>query len=174
MTISRDTIILIIGCVVALLMQIIVAPFVSFMNAVPNFVLVFSLAYSVVRPDSEMALAAFLLGLGYNLFCGGVVGFMSILLILATLVVTRSFVVLNNASLFMPFVLIAIAALVVEVLVGICAASITDVGVFEAVVFRSIPCALYDSIVGLILYPILSRVMVQKRTSDPLESPRLI
>lgn len=174
MTISRETIVLIVGCIVALLLQIVVAPYISFMNAMPNFVLVFALAYSIVRPDAEMALPAFLLGLGYNLLCGGTVGFMSVLLIVATLVVTRTFVVMSNASLFMPFVLIALAALVVEVIVGVGASSLADVNVFEAVIFRSVPCALYDSIIGLILYPIMSRIMVSKRASDPLESPRLI
>lgn len=174
MTISRDAIILVVGGIVALLLQVIVAPYISFMNAIPNFVLVFALAFSVVRPDSDMALSAFLLGLGYSLFCGGPVGFMSILIIVATLVVTRVFVVLSNASLFMPFMLIAMAALVVETIVGISATSLADVSVFEAVLFRSIPCALYDSIIGLIFYPILTRVAASKSTSDPLESPRLI
>lgn len=100
----------------------------------------------------------FVLGLLFDLMGGGPVGAMAFLLTLASFAVSRAFSVLDNENLFMPFVILIVSVLAVELFYGVFLVWFgVDVRVVDAFLYRGLPCALYDAVFGLVLYPILSR-----------------
>lgn len=144
-----------IGAVIAVLLQIIVAPNIALFSAMPNFILVYVLVVAILRPQQCGYVMPFVLGLLFDLMGTGVVGAMAFLCVLATFLSSRAFLVLQNDTLFMPLATLMISSLAVEMLYGAFLLSNgMDVSALDAFVYRGLPCALYDCVVGLIAYPI--------------------
>ena len=102
------------GAVIAVLLQVVVAPNIALASALPNFVLAYALVLAVVRPDRTGPMLAFVLGLVFDLLGSGPVGAMAFLLVLVTFLASRAFSVLDNDTLFMPLVILVVSTLVVE------------------------------------------------------------
>ena len=107
------------GAVIAVLLQVVVAPNIALASALPNFVLAYALVLAVVRPDRTGPVLAFVLGLVFDLLGSGPVGAMAFLLVLVTFLASRAFSVLDNDTLFMPLVILVVSTLVVELLCGV-------------------------------------------------------
>lgn len=156
--ITAEHIAVVVGAVLAALLQLIVAPYLGLFGAVPNFLLAYVMAVSVVRPQSRGVLMPFLLGLLFDFASGGTIGAMAFCLTAVSALVTRIFSRIDNDSKFMAFALMALGVLLVEVLYG----AFLIVGgysasVLEALVFRAAPCFLYDFVIAMILYPLVAR-----------------
>ena len=108
------------------------------------------------------------LGLLFDLMGGGPVGGMAFVLVLVTFLASRLFMALNNDTLFMPVAIMLACIMLVEVMYGlivvVCGA---DVPLGEAFLYRTLPCMLYDCVIGLLLYPIAARVMVDRPRVQP-------
>lgn len=155
---TRENIVVAIGAVVAVLLQIIVAPNIMLFSSMPDFVVVYVLIVAILRPHSAGPVLPFILGLILDLLGGGPVGAMAFLLVLASFVTSRTFAVLDNGTLFMPLVVFAAATLIVEFLYAVLlVATGVDMSLVDAFVYRVLPCTLFDCVVGFILYPFLSR-----------------
>ncbi len=158
--INRESIMVLIGAAIACIAQIIIAPNIAIFSAMPNFILAYVLVVAIVRPRPSVYVLAFVLGLVYDLIGYGPVGLMAFLLVLAAFATSRAFVVLNNDTLFMPITIFVVAAFAVELLYGV---FMLGFGVaaspVEALVYRALPCALYDCVFGLIFYPIALRIL---------------
>ena len=173
MNVTRDGIAVAVGAVIAILAQIIIAPNIALFSAMPNFVVVYALLVAIVRPGASGPVLPFVLGLVFDLVSGGPVGAMAFLLVLVTFLASRAFVVLDNDTLFMPLVTFVVGALVVEVLYGAFLLALGfDASFLEVFLYRALPCALYDSVVGLILYPLATRVLAGAAPAQP-GTPRL-
>ena len=87
---------------------------------------------------------------------------------LVTFLASRLFMALNNDTLFMPVAIMLACIMLVEVMYGlivvVCGA---DVPLGEAFLYRTLPCMLYDCVIGLLLYPIAARVMVDRPRVQP-------
>lgn len=176
MTDDRSHVVVVIAAVVALLLQIVVAPNIAIAYAMPNFVAAYVLVVAVARPGKAPIVLAFVLGLAYNLFAGGPVGAMAFLLVLASAVASRAFQVLANDTLFMPLATLVVASVVVEFLYGglVVVTGSADVSLFDALFARALPCALYDCVAALIFYPIVIRFVVRPDAPrTPLETTNL-
>lgn len=159
MSVTRGSVASAIGAVVAVLLQVVVAPNIVLFSAMPNFIAAYVLVMAVVRPHNAGPVMPFLLGLAFDLLGGGPVGAMAFLLVLMSFVVSRAFALLDNDTLFMPLALYAAGMLAVEALYAALLMGLgMEASVLDAFVYRALPCALFDCIVGLILYPILARV----------------
>lgn len=173
MNVTRDGIAVAVGAAIAVLAQIIIAPNIALFSAMPNFVVVYALLVAIVRPGASGPVLPFVLGLVFDLVSGGPVGAMAFLLVLVTFLASRAFVVLDNDTLFMPLVTFVVGALVVEVLYGAFLLALGfDASFLEVFLYRALPCALYDSVVGLILYPLATRVLAGAAPAQP-GTPRL-
>lgn len=158
MSMTRENIVVAVGAVVAVLLQIIVAPNIMLFSSMPDFVVVYVLIVAILRPHSAGPVLPFILGLILDLLGGGPVGAMAFLLVLASFVTSRTFAVLDNDTLFMPLVVFAVAALSVELFYAVLlVATGTDMSLVDAFVYRVLPCTLFDCVFGFILYPFLSR-----------------
>ena len=131
MELSRETVAGVIGAVIAVLLQITVAPAITLFEAVPNFIVAFCI-------------------------------------VLVTFLASRLFMALNNDTLFMPVAIMLACIMLVEVMYGlivvVCGA---DVPLGEAFLYRTLPCMLYDCVIGLLLYPIAARLMVDRPRVQP-------
>lgn len=162
--ISTERIIVIVGALVAVLLQVLVAPQIAY----PNFLAAFCLVVALVQPNMFRYVLPFVLGLVYDLVSGGPIGAMAFTLTACCALAIGVFSRTDNDTLFMGFVVLALSVLVLEVLYGVFllmfgfAANLLD-----AFAYRMLPCFLFDFVIAAILYPLASRFLT---TSVPLRS----
>ncbi|MEG0505181.1 MAG: rod shape-determining protein MreD, partial [Raoultibacter sp.] len=152
---TRDSVAVLIGAFIAVIAQVVIAPNIAIFAAFPNFLAAYVLVIAIVRPTNSVLVLAFVLGLLYDFLGFGPVGAMSFLLVLAAFAASRIFSYLNNDTLFMPLVILVVSMVIVEVfyavfLIGLGLSS----GVMDALLYRALPCALYDCVIALVLYPL--------------------
>ena len=158
---EQGRIVVIIGALVAVVLQVLVAPHVTLFGAVPNFLLAFSLVTAVIRAGEYNPVLPFVLGLFFDLFTGGPVGAMAFSLTLFSVVAARVFDTMNNDTLFMPALVLGIGTLLVELSYGMFLLLFGyPAGLFEAIAYRVFPCFVYDLVIGLLLYPLAKRFLI--------------
>lgn len=156
------------GAVIAVLLQVIVAPYIALFSAVPNFMAAYALVIAVTRPQSCGLVMPFVLGLLFDLVGGGPVGACALLLVLATFLLSRASALVDNGTLFMPLAMLLASTLAVELLYGVLLMACgLDVSLLEALVTRGLPCALYDAVVGLVMFPLVVRFVVRRGARQP-------
>lgn len=154
--------------VVAVLLQIIVAPYIAISAAVPDIIAVAAVLIAVVRGEKYGCAIAFVLGLLYDLFSGGPVGPMAFILVLVTYLAARLYVAINNDAPIMPILVAAISLLVIEVAYGIFLSILGyEGGVVGLVVYRALPVFLYDLVLAIVLYLPVKRLLAE---SAPIQS----
>ncbi len=171
---DKNYAVLIVGCFVALVLQVSIAPAVALFSAQPNFLLAFAVAVAIVAPGTTGPVLPFVLGLLYDLTGSGPVGGMALLLVVACFIASRVFLVLDNDTIFMPIAIFVAVALVVELSYGIlliaCGLQANPV---EALLTRALPCALYDCAVGLVIYPVVARLFAGGAQNRGMRTPKL-
>ena len=175
MPLNRENIFIIIGGVLVVLLQIILAPYIAIVYATPNFMLAYAVAVAVVRPNStRMAVLAFCMGLLYNLLVGGPVGALAVALILTCMLAGRAMTMLDNGTSFMPLTILALAVLVTELLYGFMMCLSTGISLGDAMLFRAAPCFIYDAVLGLVMYFIMKRLAAEPDGTISLGGPTLL
>lgn len=160
---NRDTLAVIVGAVIAVLAQLVIAPNIAIASAMPNFPAAYVLAVAIVRPANSTLVLAFALGLVYDLIGFGPVGAMALLFVLAAFAASRVFMILDNESLFMPIVILVVSMLAIELLYTMILSGLGLVsGVGAAFLQRALPCALYDCVAALVFYPLALRFVVSE------------
>ena len=154
----RSLIITVVCAILAVLLQAILAPFMVIGPAVPNFILAFVIANAVARPTGGIV-APFVLGLLYDLMGNGPLGAMALVCVVFSFACSRLLMMLNNDTLFIPIVLIVAGTFLGDAVYGILMIACgMDVGALEALVGRALPCGLYDTVLALIMFPLLARL----------------
>lgn len=158
---ARTWIFTIIGAVLVVLLQVLLAPHIALFSCVPNFIVAFAMALSVTRRRSYGCILPFVMGLLFDLMSGGPVGAMAFSLTLVSMFASRAFLVLDNDTLFMPVVILAFGLLVTEFFYSLFLVALGyDVAFFALFVYRVLPTFVYDFVVGVILYLAASRFLV--------------
>ena len=81
--------------------------------------------------------------------------------------------VLDNDTLFMPLVIFVAATVLVEALYAAFLLALGfDASALDVFLYRALPCALYDCVIGLVLYPLAARVLAGAAPAQP-GTPRL-
>ena len=152
----------VIGAIIAVVLQIALAPNIALFGVVPNFIMAYVLIVSIVCPDQSGPVFAFVLGLLFDLLGTGPVGAMAFLLTGVSFLAKRIFMLVNNDTLFMPLLLAAISTLVIELLyAAFMMAFGAGVSALDAFVFRALPGTVYNFLAALIFYPIVVRFLAQ-------------
>ena len=84
--ITQERIVTIVGAVLAVLLQIILAPHIGLFGVVPNIIVAYTLVVAVTQPQSFSSVMPFVLGLFFDLFTGGPVGAMAFSLMVFSVV----------------------------------------------------------------------------------------
>lgn len=176
MELTRQSAFIVIGAVAVTLLQLVVSPYIVVFNAMPNFMAAFVVVTSVLRPRSSGSLVlAFVMGLLYNLLVGGVVGSLSAVLVLVSL--ACSFIMRSMAgdTSFHALIVMAVGLLLVEVayLVVLLAFGL-NLGFVQALIFRALPCAVYDAVAGAVVFLVMHRVAAESERLHPNHGPTLL
>lgn len=160
---NRDSLAVLVGAIAAVLVQIVIAPNIAVLAAVPDFLAAYVLVVAIVRPTNSSLVLAFSLGLIFDLLGHGPVGLMAFLLVIAAFAASRAFTVLNNDTLFMPLVTLVVSLVAIEVLYALVLVGFGfSASMVDALVYRALPCALYDCVIALVLYPLAVRFLVSE------------
>lgn len=174
MTFERDQIVVLVGVIFAVLLQLIIAPIFAGISAQPNFLVAYALALAIARPDKSYTVLPFCLGLFYDLVGEGPVGAMAFLLLLFCYLAARAFLVLDNNTVVMPLAVLIVSVFLIELLYAALLLGFGVSGSFiDAFLYRALPCALFDSIAGIVFYPLLARFLAPVSQDFGLHTPRL-
>lgn len=144
--------------VIAVLLQIILAPNIHILLAAPNFILAFVVAYSVANYQRAGYVLAFVLGIAYDFLGSGPIGAMALVCVLAAFFATLFMRLLDNESMFIPLVTVILVCLCAEIFYGILMFAFGyDVGLLEVFTQLILPCALYDIVISIVVYLLISR-----------------
>lgn len=158
----------VVGAVIAVVLQIVVAPNIALFGAMPNFLLCFAVVASIARAQSCGLAMPFVLGLLFDLLGGGPVGACALLLVVASFVASRAYLLLDNDTLFIPLALVVGSMFAVELLYGVllmtCGLAVSPL---EALVYRALPCAVYNCVFALVMYPIAMRFLAPRAPQQP-------
>lgn len=160
MGIRRDTVGVIIGAVVSILLQLIVARVIAVGDAVPNILLAYVIAISLARPTKDSSVLAFVFGVFYDLATFGPLGAMALLSVLAAYILRALARVFGGNNKIAAVVLVIVAAFVIElVYAAMLVAFGLNADLAAALFGHAAPCALYDAIVGIIFYFVAVRLL---------------
>ncbi len=153
----RETIIAVAGGVIAVLLQVIVAPNIAIFSAMPNFVLAYTGIVAMLCRENKIIVLAFALGLAYDLLGSNPVGLMAGLLVLVAFIAGRAYDMFGNDTVFVPLAVSMVCSLLVELVYALALAALgLDMPLGDAVLLRALPCAFYDAAMGLIVFPLLA------------------
>ncbi len=141
--------------ILALVCQGLLSDAITIGNATPNFFVAFALIIAALMPTLGGVVVAFVLGLLYNLLCGGVVGSMALVLTLLAAVCMVVFNRVEQQNFLFSLVVLLILGFLAEVLYGLMTGSlVSGISVSQALTLRALPCGLYDALITCLLYPL--------------------
>ncbi len=171
---SREILFVFIGGVIAVLLQIIVAPAITIFTAEPNILLAYVMVVSILRASNAGPLLAFVLGLIWDLIGTGPVGGMAFIFVFMAILASRIYAVLDNDTLFMRLIILVLAIFIAEILYGILLMLVgMSMGFIDALIYRALPCGLYSLVVGLIIYPLIAHFFARGEREFQMRSPQL-
>ena len=160
---TSERLFIIVGAIVAILAQIVLAPYIMVMSAIPNFLVAFAIVIAIVRPYAYGPLLPFVLGLTFDLIGGGPVGAMAFSLTLFACLLAWYFEQAGNDSLIVSLAFMALGLLIVELSYGIFLLLFGySANLLEAFAYRAMPCFVYDLVIALVLFPIARRFVQPK------------
>lgn len=149
----------VLGAIVATLLQVILAPALTIAVATPNFILAYVLVMSLVCPERDTIVFAFVMGLCYDFLSSGPIGAMALVCITFSFVLSQIQRILHNDTLIVPIVLLILGVFLSDITYGFlqiaCGA---DVGFLNSLIFRSLPCAVYDTVIAVVFFPLALRL----------------
>ena len=138
----RESVLLVVGAVVAVVFQIVLAPNLVILGSMPDFVLIYvGLVAMLLRRDSVLVMA-FFAGLAIDLVGVSTVGLCAGLYTLTAFLTSRAAGFFGNDTLGASFAISMGCFLLVEVLYAGFYISSVDVSIIEALGQRALPCAL--------------------------------
>lgn len=164
----QERIPIIIGALIALVCQMILAPNVHIGDAVPNFMLAYIIAISVANMRGTNYVIAFIVGLLFDLSGTGPVGAMAFVCVAVMFACSQIVRALDSEGPLAAILVIIVACLASEAAYGLLMIACgVDVTLLDALVYRMLPCGLYDIVIAIIAYLLVLRfVFRERRTSE--------
>lgn len=157
---TMDRIFVLIGAAIACLLQVVIAPQISIAQVMPNFLVIWALLVAVTRARVGNIVLPFVLGLLFDLMTGGPLGAMAFCLTLFAVASSALFVAIDNDTLFVSLTALAVGILLVELSYGIGMLLLGyEASFVDALVYRIVPCFIYDTIIAFALFPLSSHVV---------------
>lgn len=157
---EQNTRVLVIGAIVAVLLQVILAPNMMLFSVMPNLLVVYSVVVSMLLPDRSSIVMAFVMGILADCLGFGPVGAMAILLLVVSFVARKLMETYGGASLAVSLLVMAILILIVEFCYAGFMMAFNQVSIMQAFVYLALPETLYDCGWGLIVFPLMSNLLV--------------
>lgn len=156
-----------ITAIVVIVLQIVIAPLLSFSSVVPNFLIAFVLVLSIVRRADSAYGYAFVLGLISDLLSQTPVGLTSLLLLIASFVLSRTFEVLDRSSIAMPLLACLVSVFVIEVLTSVVLLVLGYPATFlDLLIYRIFPVSFCNVILCVILFFVSRKFVLETPAND--------
>lgn len=168
----RTQLVPLIGAAIAVVLQIIVAPLITFFSVVPGFIVSYVIVLGILRGGNAMYWYAFALGMIADLLSSTPLGLTPLLLLIAVFVLSRVFEVLDQTSPAMPLIACAATLLVFNVLFTIGLLIMGYEGGFGLVVSRALPATLINAIICALYYFALRKLPLGREDSSAWSVPQ--
>lgn len=158
-----------IGAVIAVLLQIVIAPNINVLTAMPNFILCYVVAVAVGNARNAGYIMPFVCGLIYDLAGSGPVGAMAFVCVAVTLAASVAFQAFDNETIFIPAVIVLASCFLANLVYGLLMIACgMDVSLLDALLYICLPCGLYDTVVSLIAYPLVIRFVLREKQQNEM------
>ncbi len=168
--ILRNNAMMLIGALIVVLLQVFVAPYITIGFAMVNFIMCYVILMAIFRAEKQGYVMPFILGLIYDLVSTGCVGAMALVCVLLTFAISRIYMLLANDTVFFPMILIACGCFLGEAVYGgvliVCG---LDVSLLQALIYRVLPCGLYDTVVSVLAYLLMARFLYSTERYDSMQ-----
>ena len=152
---------------VAVVLQITVAPLLSFSSVVPNFLVALSIVLSVVRSSDSSYGYAFVLGLIADLLAQTPLGLTSALLLIGSFFLSRIFEVMDRSTIAMPLVACVVSVVMVSLITSITLLILGYEGSFlDLIVYRVFPEAFVNSLLCALFFFISRKFAMDNSAGD--------
>lgn len=149
-----------IGALLALVFQVVVAPNIAIMGTMPSFVICYVLAVALLLPGTPSYVIAFCLGIMADLLGYGPVGALSVILLIAAFCIEQADKTFGNGTLFVSCITYVAFVLLVHFLhAGFMVAVTSGYSAADAMRLIAIPQALYDCVLGVLVFLLMRRVL---------------
>lgn len=156
-----------ISAAIAVVLQIVVAPLISFSSVVPNLLVALVVVLSIVRKGDTTYVYAFVLGLISDLISQTPVGLTPLLLLIASFVLSRAFEVMDKTSYAMPLIACLVSMVLYELFVVIVLLIMGySAGFFDLLFYRVLPGALYNFIFCALFFVLSKKFSFGEDTAD--------
>lgn len=148
-----------IGALLAVVLQVVLAPNIAIFGTTPNFVIAFCVVVAMLLPGTACYVIVFCLGLVADLFGFGPVGALPFILLLCAFLADRAQSTFGNGTLFVSCLIVVAFILLVHFLHAAFMLAVTSsYTASEAFLLIAIPQSLYDCVLAVLLYVLLRRV----------------
>lgn len=141
------TMLIIIGAIAALL-QLLIAPALTFGDATPSFLVVAVVVIAMLAPDERHYAFAFVLGIIADLFAQAPVGSTAFCLILCTFLLPGVVEAIGSENPLMAFGISFVAMFGIELVFSVFLAVSGIIGFGDAFVHVVLPCSVYNAILA--------------------------
>lgn len=155
-----------IGALIMVLLQLFIGPIISINAIVPNLLLAYTIVCVVVRPDKMQLGFAFIMGLIFDIICGGPVGAMAFAMTVFSFIVNKVLVKIENINLLISLLIMFISVLFVEIFYGAFQISLNlSVSIIDVLAYRVLPCTIYDTILCFIMFAVMIKLIAPPVTT---------
>jgi len=154
----------VLAILVAALLQVAIAPHLAIGGVVPNLLLLVVVTLALVEGPQAGSTAGFAAGLVFDLLGTGPIGPMALVLAVVGHVAGSLSANMFAEGWLLPLSVLFTASLVAEVSYALLLAVLGEAGALWASLWRiSIPSALYNGVLALVLFPFLARFLRRER-----------
>jgi rod shape-determining protein MreD len=156
---SEASISVYIVAIIALILQVVLSSAISVGYAVPNFALAFAIALAISRADKTYVVLPFVVGLVFDILGASTIGAMALVCVLSAYLLARLAISVSSLTFPMICIFCFAGAFLGEVLYGILLIiGGADMSFLQALIYRALPCALYDGVIAILFSVILRRL----------------
>ena len=150
----------------AVILQLVLAPSIAIASVVPNFIMVAVGIMALYTSATRSAISGFILGFCYDLFSQGPVGVMALILTVIGYALSTAKKDSFEGNIIVELLAFGIVMLLGEIVHGVVLAIIGyDLNVLYSLIFRSLPGALYEIVIGIVAFIVLNYI-INKRAQN--------
>lgn len=141
------------GALIAVVLQIVLAPNIAIMGTMPQLIIVYAIAISLILPRDSSYVLVFVLGMVGDLLGYGPVGALPFILLICTWAMHASQHTFGNGTLFVECIIVVAFVIVVHFLHAAFMVAVTSAySATDAFLLIAIPETLYDSVLAVLSY----------------------
>ena len=150
----------ILGALVALVLQVVLAPNIAIAQTMPNFIIVYAVTISMILSGPPAYIIVFFLGLASDLLGYGPVGSLSFILLISAALINLAQKTFGNGTLFVSCISgVGFTILIHFLHAAFMVAMTSTYSAIDAFRLIAIPESLYDCVLAVLAYVLIHRLL---------------